>query len=225
MRLPWPRNSVVYVPGHFAAAETDALIAKLARRFAGILVSVDADGQPVATHMPVLWDAEKRIATGHIARANPQWNLGAGRGLIVLSGAEAYVTPGWYPSKREHGKTVPTWNYEAVHLSGRVEWFDDPQRLEALVRELSALHEAGRAEPWTIEDAPRMYVDALLRGFIGVQLHVDCVEAKQKLSQNKSAADFDGVAAGLAGSGEPMAQEVAALMRTARVAGDDPDGN
>jgi transcriptional regulator len=175
--------------------------------------------------MPILWDAGKRIATGHIARANPQWKHGDGQGLIVLAGPEAYVTPSWYPSKAEHGKTVPTWNYEAVHLTGRVEWFDDAARLEAVVRDLSALHEHDRAQPWSIADAPRPYIDALLRGIVGVTLHVERVEAKRKLSQNKSQADFAGVARGLAETDDAMAQEVAALMRAERAVADDPDGN
>lgn len=215
----------MYVPSHFATDEADALIARLARTHAGILVTIDETGAPVATHMPILWDAERRIATGHIARANPQWKHGAGQGLIVLSGPEAYVTPAWYPSKAEHGKTVPTWNYEAVHLTGRVEWFDDPARLEAVVRDLSALHEDGRIEPWSIADAPRAYIDALLRGIVGCALHVERIEAKRKLSQNKSEADFAGVAAGLTASDEPMAQEVAVLMGGTRAAADDPEGN
>ncbi len=215
----------MYVPSHFAINDADALIARLARRWAGVFITVDADGTPVGTHMPVLWDAEKRIATGHIARANPQWKQGPGRGLIVLSGAEAYVTPSWYPSKVEHGKTVPTWNYEAVHLSGRVEWFDDAARLEGVVRDLSALHENGRAEPWAIGDAPRAYIDALLRGIVGVALHVDRVDAKRKLSQNKSETDFTGVTRGLAATDDAMAQEIAALMRATRAIADDPDGN
>ncbi len=183
------------------------------------------DCAPVGTHMPILWDASSRIATGHIARANPQWKQGAGKGLIVLSGPEAYVTPAWYPSKAEHGKTVPTWNYEAVHITGQVEWFDDPVRLEAIVEELSTFHENGRAEPWKISDAPRAYIDALLRGIVGVTLTAERVEAKRKLSQNKSEADFEGVAAGMAASDEPMAHEVAAFMRATRAGAGDPDGN
>lgn len=215
----------MYVPEHFAVADADALIARLAKRWAGVLVTMDADGVPVGTHLPILWDAEKRIATGHIARANTHWKQGPGKGLIVLSGPEAYVTPNWYLSKAEHGKTVPTWNYEAVHLSGRVEWFDDAARLEAVVRDLSAVYEADQPRPWAIEDAPRTYIDALLRGIVGVAVHVDRVEAKRKLSQNKSAADFIGVADGLAASADPMAQEVGALMRATRAMSDDPDGN
>jgi len=215
----------MYVPDHFAVANADALIARLSRRFAGILVSVDSDGQPVATHMPLLWDAERRVATGHIARANGQWKLGAGRGLIVLAGSEAYVSPSYYPSKAEHGKTVPTWNYEAVHLSGAIDWFDDAARLEDVVRRLSEFHENDRSAPWRLEDAPRSYVDALLRGIVGVEMRVERIDAKQKLSQNKSAADFRGVIAGLTEAPDAAAHEIAGLMRTTRVVSDDPDGN
>lgn len=206
----------MYIPEHFAAADPDALIVGLARRFAGVLITIDADGTPVGAHLPILWDAEKKVAIGHIARANPQWKVGAGRGLIVLSGAEAYVSPSWYPSKAEHGKVVPTWNYEAVHLSGRVDWFDEPARLEAVVRDLSALHEQGRPKPWTLDEAPRAYIDSMLRGIVGVALYVDRIEAKRKLSQNKSEADFSGVVEGLSTSQDQSEREVAALMRDAK---------
>lgn len=215
----------MFVPTHFAADDADEVIVRLARRWSAVLVTIDEHGMPVGTHLPILWDAQKRIATGHIARANPQWKQGAGKGLIVLSGAEAYVTPSWYPSKAEHGKTVPTWNYEAVHITGHVGWFDDAARLEAVVAELSRVHEQVRVEPWSVGDAPRPYIDALLRGIVGVSLTAERVEAKRKLSQNKSAADFDGVARGLSESSEPMAQEVGALMRKARAEAGDPDGN
>jgi transcriptional regulator len=215
----------VYVPSHFATDDPDALITRLARRWAGVLITIGEDGAPIGTHMPILWDAERRIATGHIARANPQWKHGAGKGLIVLNGPEAYVTPSWYPSKAEHGKTVPTWNYEAVHITGDVEWFDDAERLEAMLDQLSAFYESDRAEPWTINDAPRPYIDALKRAIVGVTLKAERVEAKRKLSQNKTEGDFSGVMNGLAASDDPLAQEVAALMRAERAVSDDPEGN
>ncbi len=207
----------MYVPTHFAAEDANGLIARLARRWAGVLITLDESGGPVATHLPILWDAEARVATGHIARANPQWKPGGGKGLIVLSGAEAYVSPGWYPSKAEHGKVVPTWNYEAVHISGQVDWFDDAARLEGVVRDLSREHEQGRAAPWALSDAPRAYIDAMLRRIVGVTLTAERIEAKRKLSQNKSEADLRGVVQGLAASADPKAREVAALMS------DDPE--
>lgn len=215
----------MYVPAHFATGDADALITRLARRWAGVLVSVDADGTPIATHLPVLWSPETRTISGHIARANPHWKLGEGRGLLVLNGPEAYVSPSYYPSKAEHGKTVPTWNYEAVHLSGGVEWFDDAARLEQIVSDLSDFHERARTEPWAVGDAPRPYIDVLLRGIVGVTLHVDRIEAKRKLSQNKSAADFNGVAEGLLESADPLEREVGDLMRAERALSDEPEGN
>lgn len=215
----------MYVPAHFAAEDANALIQRLAARHAGLLITIGADGAPFASHLPILWDGERSIATGHIARANPQHTVGAGRALVVLAGAEAYVSPAHYPSKVEHGKAVPTWNYESVHLSGTVEWFDDSVRLEAVVRALSDRHEAGRAEPWSVDDAPASYIASLLRGIVGISVAVDRIEAKRKLSQNKSEADFAGVAAGLAASGDADGRAIAAHMRALRAIADDPDGN
>lgn len=215
----------MYVPHHFATDDHDALIHRIARTNAAVLVTTSADGTPIASHMPILWDAEKRIATGHIARANPHWKEEPGKGLLILSGAEAYVTPAWYPSKAEHGKTVPTWNYEAVHITGQVEWFDDSERLEAVVAPLSAFHEQGRPQPWSINDAPRAYIDALKRGIVGVAITAERIEAKRKLSQNKSEADFHGVADGLAASESAMERDLATLMHSTRALADDPEGN
>lgn len=203
----------MHIPEHFAVADADALIARLARRAAAILITVDETGAPIATHAPMLWDCERKIASGHIARANPQWKAAATRALIVLSGPEAYVSPNWYPSKAEHGKAVPTWNYEAVHLTGSIEWFDEAERLRAVVRDLSIVHEEGQATPWRIEDAPSAYIDAMLRGIVGFALRAERIEAKRKLSQNKSDSDFEGASKGLVSTGEPAPMEVAQLMR------------
>lgn len=203
----------MYLPEHFEAKDANALIERLAAVSAAMLVTVDAQGAPAATHAPVHWDAKREILSGHIARANPQWTWGAGRGLVVLKGVEAYVSPSWYPSKAEHGKAVPTWNYEAVHLSGRVVWFEDAARLEEIVRALSVRHEAGREQPWSVDDAPRAYLDAMLRAIVGFELYVERMEAKQKLSQNKTGADYSGVIEGLEREGRA---EIAALMRSVR---------
>lgn len=200
----------MYLPAHFSAADAEALIARLSRRAAGILVTAGPEGL-TATHLPILWDAGKRVLTGHVARANPHHTFGGGPGLVILSGPEAYVSPSHYASKAEHGKVVPTWNYEAVHFSGTVSWFDDPARLERVVRRLSDTYEAGRAHPWSVDDAPPGYVSAMLRAIVGMEMQVERIDAKRKLSQNKSAADFDGVAAGLRGEGGE-AVEIAELM-------------
>lgn len=212
----------MYAPGPFVVAEedADALITRLARSAAALLVSLNENGEFLATHAPLLWDGQARIARGHIARANRHWQCSGARALIVISGPEAYVSPSFYPSKLEHGKAVPTWNYEAVHLSGAVEWFDDPVRLKALVGELSAVHEHDRPQPWSIGEAPSAYIEAMLGAIVGFEMRVEKLEAKRKLSQNKSAADFEGVIRGLE-DGAGAGAEIAALMRALGRASDD----
>lgn len=205
----------MYVPEYFAA-DADALLARLVRTCAGILVTLGEDGAPEATHTPIVWDAERQVATGHIARANPHWKQGPCKALIIVAGPEAYVSPNWYPSKAEHGKQVPTWNYEAVHLTGSLDWFDDADRLEALLRALTDQYESGRADPWSFDDAPADYVKAMLRGIVGFELRAERVEGKRKLAQHKPEADFDGVIAGLEQFESGGAVEIAALMRELR---------
>jgi transcriptional regulator len=113
-------------------------------------------------------------------------------------GPDAYVTPSWYATKAETGKVVPTWNYVAVHASGPVEFFDDPERLLDAVRRLTDLHEGGRASPWAVSNAPPEFVRAQLRGIVGLRMPIARLEGKCKMSQNRTAADRAGVAAGLA---------------------------
>ena len=200
----------MYIPKHFAAEEPEALVAALAAERLAILVTAGADGALFATHLPMFWNAETRTLEGHVARANPHHALPrAGQALVILPGAEAYVSPSLYPSKAEHGRVVPTWNYIAAHVSGAVEWFDDAARLENVVRSLTDRHEAGRAHAWAVDDAPRDYVEAMLRGIVGVAVRAEKIEAKRKLSQNRNAADVEGVIRGLT----EEAPEIAALMR------------
>jgi transcriptional regulator len=202
----------MYVPAHFEADE--ALVGALIAERLAILVTAGEAGTPWATHLPMLWDAGARVLTGHIARANPHPKLAQGaRALVIVPGPEAYVSPGLYASKAEHGRVVPTWNYEAVHLEGTLSWFDDVDRLEAVVRALSERHEAGRAAPWSIDDAPADYVRGLLRGIVGLEIAVNKVQAKRKLSQNKSAADVAGVREGLMISDDAGDREVGLRMR------------
>ena len=187
----------MYVP-HFNAMDDEAEI----RRLVGIvataqLVTVGADGYPRATLLPVMWHGDRVIA--HMARANEHWReIPAGApALLVCSGADAYVSPSWYASKQEHGKVVPTWNYSAVHLSGRATVHDDPHWVRAAVTELTAEHEHAREHPWSVTDAPEKYLEGQLRAIVGIEFAVERVEGKAKLSQNRSEADRTGVIAGL----------------------------
>jgi transcriptional regulator len=165
------------------------------------LVTVTASG-PVASHIPMLLDAgsgERGTLLGHVARANGQWRdtLAGTKALAIFHGPDAYVSPSWYPSKRETGKVVPTWNYIAVHAYGAPEFFDDAARLRDLVAKLTERQEKGQPVPWSIADAPADYIAGQLRAIVGVALPIERLEGKWKLSQNRPEADRAGVIAGL----------------------------
>jgi transcriptional regulator len=151
---------------------------------------------------------------GHLARNNRQWREAAiGEALVIARGPDAYVTPRWYPTKREHGRVVPTWNYITAHLHGRLVIHDDPAWVEDNVRRLTALHEGHRPDPWGVDDAPREYIEGQLRAIVGVEVLVERIEAKFKLSQNRSERDVEGVIDGLSAAGD---EAMVAAMRRAR---------
>ncbi|PIA69004.1 FMN-binding negative transcriptional regulator [Pseudomonas sediminis] len=206
----------MYCPAAFRLDDLPTLHAQMQSSGLAIVTSIGAQGLQ-ASHLPLLLapdEGEFGTLYGHFARANPHWrDLASGvEALVVFSGADAYVHPGWYPAKAEHGKVVPTWNYIAVHAWGQAEVFDDPGRLLQLVSRLSDRHEQGRAQPWAVEDAPRDYIDAMLRAIVGFALPIRRLEGKWKLSQNRSEADQAGVRAGLATSASPRDHELAAQM-------------
>jgi transcriptional regulator len=176
------------------------------------LITVGADSYPAATLLPVLWRGDRVIA--HMARANEHWrSIAPGSpALLVSTGADAYVSPSWYASKAEHGKVVPTWNYSAVHLTGRVTVHDDPAWVRDAVTELTETHEQPRPHPWAVSDAPEKYVAGQLRAIVGLEVVIERVEGKAKLSQNRSADDQDGVIVGLRAEDDARAVAVAADM-------------
>jgi transcriptional regulator len=207
----------VYVPRHFAADTADAYALVEAVGAADLVTVVD--GSPVSSLVPVLWDRADDGSPGrllaHLARPNDQWR-GIGPdgtpALAIVHGPQAYVSPGWYATKAEHGRVVPTWNYTTAHLTGRLLVHDDVEWLRRLVTRLTERHEAHRLAPWAVTDAPPRFVDGQLRAIVGVELVVERVEAKHKLSQNRSAEDQAGVVDGLAGEPEVGAAAVRALM-------------
>ncbi|MEW1952571.1 FMN-binding negative transcriptional regulator [Terrabacter sp. NPDC080008] len=207
----------MYVPGFNAMVDAD-VVAFLGRRAAGHLVTVGPDGIPDATLLPVLvdggHDGRPVRLLGHLARANPHWTrIPAGApGLVVVTGADAYVSPSWYASKATHGRVVPTWNYSEVQLRGAVTVHDDPDWVLDVVTRLTERHEATRESPWGVGDAPEAYVRGQLRGIVGIELLVDSVEGKAKLSQNRSEADRAGVVAGLRGEADAASHQVAGDM-------------
>lgn len=196
------------------------------------LTTTGRDGYPVATLMPVVWTDDDRLVL-HMARANPHWQDieaadadRAGQGvpaLAVALGPEAYVSPSWYASKAEHARVVPTWNYSAVEFRGRVRTHHDAEWLLDAVTILSDLHEQRRAEPWAVTDAPEKFVTGQLRAIVGIEFVIEAVTGKDKLSQNKNDADFQGVLAGLHAEGARREHDVAEAMAAVRAA--DSEGH
>jgi transcriptional regulator len=207
----------MYVPPHFREDRLPVLHEAIRRGGLATLVTVGPAG-PLASHIPMLLDSEPApygTLLGHVARANPQWSEPAVPGLLALAiflGPDSYVSPSWYPTKQQTGKVVPTWNYVAVHASGPIQFFDEPERLRALVTRLTELHEADFPQPWRVADAPAEFIAGQLKGIVGLELRIERLDGKWKLSQNRPEQDRRGAMAGLAASGRPDAIAVAAEM-------------
>ena len=208
----------MYLPKHFEAPGTEAIAQLLAAHPLGTLVWPSAEGL-TAEHLPLLWDrgptdGPQGTLRGHVARANPVWRDGAGAEvLVVFQGPQAYVTPSWYPSKAATAKAVPTWNYAVVHARGRLRVTEDAGWLRTLVGRLTDTHEATRAHRWQVDDAPADYIEQMLRAIVGVEVELTSLQGKWKVSQNRSAADRAGVAAGLASLDTDAARDMAGLVR------------
>ncbi len=204
----------------FRQDDPDALRRQIRRAPFATLVSQGEQGL-LATHLPLLLvpeESEHGTLYGHVARANPHWRalVDDGEALAIFQGPHGYVSPTWYPSKAEHGKAVPTWNYIAVHARGEVDVFDDAERLRVLLDALGAVHERGRPEPWALDDAPRDYLEAMLRAIVGLRLPIRRLEGTWKLSQNRDDADIAGVIAGLRAESDPLARPLAERIANPR---------
>jgi transcriptional regulator len=203
-----------YPPPHYREGRLETILAFIRDTGFGQLVSA-GEGRPYATGVPFLVrrERDKVVLEAHLQRGNPQWRTIVGEALALFQGPHAYVHPGWYETKRQSGKVVPTWNYIAVQAVGAVEIVDDVEWMRRHVTALTATHETGRPDPWAPADAPDGFIDALLRGIVGVRLSVREFDGRWKLSQNQPEANRLGVIEGLAPSGRSGDHEVAAVMR------------
>lgn len=235
----------MYLPRHFTATDLATITAFVDTAQSADLVTFDGT-KPVSTLLPVIWDRPESLpeavegtgngeaATargevsygrllGHIAIANDQWKTAqpGAQALAIVRGPQAYISPRWYESKSRHGRVVPTWNYEAVHLTGTIAFHQDPEWLRGFVTRLTRRHEADRAHPWAVTDAPPEYIDGQLRAIVGVELTITSIEAKQKLSQNRSELDRQGVVAGLRDEAGLGAAAIAEIMAAQLAVADD----
>jgi transcriptional regulator len=206
----------MYNPVHYREERPEMLAGAIRDIKFAILVTPTRDGIKV-THLPLILKGEPGayVLEGHVARPNDHWGAldPALPSVAIFQGPHAYVSPSWYEAKREHGKVVPTWNYVTVHAHGTLERVDDQTALLAHLNDLTNANEAGRAEPWSVSDAPATYVAQMMRAIVGLRLRVERLEGKWKMSQNRGAADRLGTIAGLVGSAKAGDLEVAETMR------------
>ncbi len=205
----------MYVPTAFSLSDRSELFDMIRACGLATFATAGPDG-PVVTPLPMLLvenEGEFGTLYGHVARANPHWRSPVvGDAVALFSGPDAYVSPGWYASKREHGKVVPTWNYEIIEARGPVEFFDDKARLLDLVSRLTDLHEGKRGMAWRVDDAPADFIDMQLRAIVGVRLSITSLQGKSKMSQNRNEQDRAGVADGLGSSEHERDRAVARLI-------------
>ena len=194
----------LYVPDYFKP--DDASVRELLRQHGAVDLVTSTPNGLRATMLPMIYvepDPSEQAGTlglllGHFARKNDHWQQAViGEAMAIVRGPDAYITPTWYATKREHGRVVPTWNYITAHAHGQIVIHDDPAWVEQNVRALACKHESGRQPEWEVDDAPAAYISGQLRAIVGVELRISRVEAKFKLSQNRSMKDVNGVIEGL----------------------------
>jgi transcriptional regulator len=202
----------MYQPQHFREDDPAVQHALIRAHPLGLLVTTGSAGLE-ANLIPFVLDGaagDHGTLLGHLARPNPQWRQldPAMEALVVFQGAEAYITPSWYAVKAETGKVVPTWNYAVVQVHGRVRVTEDAGWLRAQIEALANHQEGARARPWHVSDAPAPYVEAQIRGIVGIEIAVTRIEGKWKASQNRPAQDHPGIVAGLAAEGAAAMAEM-----------------
>ena len=207
----------MYTPAAFVEERPEFIAQFLIEHPMAQLVTMTDEGL-VATPLPMLYEPTTDglgSLVGHVARANRQWSDASRtiEALAIFTGAGAYVSPNWYPSKLEHGKVVPTWNYETVHVRGEFVVHDDAEWKRALVTRLTQRHESRFVAPWAVDDAPPDYIATMLKAIVGIEVRITTIQAKRKLSQNRPETDIAGTVLGLSDAGGEAAL-VAESMRS-----------
>jgi transcriptional regulator len=215
-------DAIMYIPRSHAESRPDELYAYIEAHPLATLVTSSPGHGLFATHLPLVLHRDRGThgtLEGHIARANPHHEhmramSASDEALVIVSGPDAYITPDWYASRREHGRVVPTWNYVAVHVYATMHVTDDPAFLRRHLEALVPKHEAARDGSWSIAAAPADYIEQQLRAIVGIELAITRIEGKWKMSQNRPAADVEGVIDGLRSSSDPQDRAVAEIVST-----------
>ena len=204
----------MYAPHQFREERRDILVAAMREIQLAAVVTSGPDGL-VATHVPVVVreQADDLVLEFHVARQNPHWQLAGANSLMIFQGPQAYIHPGWYESKAEHGRVVPTWTYVMVHAHGLLEAMQTEDELLAHLNQLTDQNEARREKPWAVQDAPEKYIHGMTRAIVGLRMSVQKLEGSWKLNQHKNEADRMGVMSGLSAEPDQQANSVSALMR------------
>lgn len=203
----------MYIPEHFEETRIEALHRLIDEHPFGTLVTNGPQGLD-ATHLPFELkpdSGEHGHLLAHVARANPLWQEVADGAevLVIFGGGDAYISPNWYPSKHEHHRQVPTWNYRVVHAHGRITIRDDERFLRGLVARLTRVHEAGTGaeRPWKMTDSPKEFTDRMLTAIVGIEVEITRLVGKWKLGQNKAPRDRANAARELDERGEKVIAE------------------
>ncbi|PWB15999.1 FMN-binding negative transcriptional regulator [Acinetobacter sp. AM] len=203
----------MYVPAEFEETNIEVLHELIKKNPLGILLTHGQSGLD-ANHLPFELDTEVTelgVLHAHVARKNPVWQdvQDGDEVLVVFRAGDAYISPQWYPSKHEHHQQVPTWNYRVIHAHGKVKIRDDERYVRGVVARLTRTHEATQAEPWKMSDAPKSYIETMLKAIVGIEIEITKIQGKSKLGQNKEHRDIVGVANALSDTGK---QEISEAM-------------
>lgn len=204
----------MHIPKHFQQQNHEALY-DLIRKYPLATLVVNSSSGLCANHIPLRLirnSSTDIVLQGHIAKANPLWKESSGEALAIFQGADAYISPNWYPTKQEHGKVVPTWNYVAVHASGQIQFINERSWKMNFLHSLTAEHESSQEKPWAVSDAPEEFTEKMLSSIVGFEIAVRDLSGKWKISQNQIEKNQTGVIDGLSASSDSNAKALARVM-------------
>lgn len=209
----------LYISKHHQFTEQNAILSLVDAHPLGAWVCQSKDGM-VANHVPFFLDrtlGPRGTLIGHVARANNVWQkiTADAPSVVLFQGAQAYITPSWYPGKAEHGKVVPTWNYAVAHIHGTARVIEDPKWILGMLNRLTNAQESMQAKPWRVSDAPSHFIDGLMRAIVGIEISIDRLEGKLKASQDEDLQDRQGTVKGLQAAPGDQSHAMADLVAEA----------